>query len=166
MAGESPHALQNVGKAGLSVLAGRKEREKEERAAASKMMDKTDMTKVIDRLMKDNPSLSYRDAYEIFQAGRTNAELIARGLDAKEQDSGTRAEVARTARIKAYQEGMKAIEGSIVGIMGKSPSATPAQKQAYEDAKASLGPNPALEDGSQVVATAASASGWGVPQKQ
>ena len=107
MAGESPHALQNVGKAGLSVLAGRKEREKEERAAASKMMDKTDMTKVIDRLMKDNPSLSYRDAYEIFQAGRTNAELIARGLDAKEQDSGTRAEVARTGRIKAYQEGMK-----------------------------------------------------------
>jgi hypothetical protein len=89
MAGQSPHALSNIGAAGLSVLSARKEREKEERAIASKMMDKTDMTKVVDRLMKDDPSLSYRDAYEIFQAGKTNAELIARGLTAKEQDSAT-----------------------------------------------------------------------------
>jgi hypothetical protein len=89
MAGQSPYALQNVGAAGLSAVAGKKEREKEERAIASKMMDKTDMTKVIDRLMRDDPSLSYRDAYEIFQQGKTNADLIARGLDIKGQSAGT-----------------------------------------------------------------------------
>jgi hypothetical protein len=89
MAGQSPYALQNVGTAGLSAVAGKKEREKEERAMLSKMMDKTDMTKVIDRLMRDDPSLSYRDAYEIFQQGKTNADLIARGLDIKGQSAGT-----------------------------------------------------------------------------
>ena len=83
MAGTSRYALQNVGTAGMSALAGKKEREKEERAIMSKMMDKTDMTKVIDRLMKDDPTLTYREAYEIFQQGKTNADLIARGLDIK-----------------------------------------------------------------------------------
>ena len=83
MAGTSRYALQNVGTAGMSALAGKKEREKEERAIMSKMMDKTDMTKVIDRLMKDDPKLTYREAYEIFQQGKTNADLIARGLDIK-----------------------------------------------------------------------------------
>jgi len=83
MAGTSRYALQNVGTAGMAALAGKKEREKEERAIAAKVLDKTDMTKVIDRLMKDDPSLSYREAYEIFQQGKTNADLIARGLDIK-----------------------------------------------------------------------------------
>ena len=83
MAGTSRYALQNVGTAGMSALAGKKEREKEERAIAAKVLDKTDMTKVIDRLMKDDPKLTYREAYEIFQQGKTNADLIARGLDIK-----------------------------------------------------------------------------------
>jgi len=83
MAGTSRYALQNVGTAGMAALAGKKEREKEERAIAAKVLDKTDMTKVIDRLMKDDPKLSYREAYEIFQQGKTNADLIARGLEIK-----------------------------------------------------------------------------------
>jgi len=89
MAGTSRYALQNVGTAGMAALAGKKEREKEERAIAAKVLDKTDMTKVIDRLMKDDPKLSYREAYEIFQQGKTNADLIARGIDIKDKAAQT-----------------------------------------------------------------------------
>jgi hypothetical protein len=136
MAGTSRYALQNVGTAGMSALAGKKEREKEERAIMSKMMDKTDMTKVIDRLMKDDPKLTYREAYEIFQQGKTNADLIARGLGAKELDANSRA-------VKVYQQAKEAIDSSIIGITGRSATATPAQKKAYADALAALGKNPA-----------------------
>ena len=136
MAGTSRYALQNVGTAGMAALAGKKEREKEERAIAAKMMDKTDMTKVIERLMRDDPKLSYRDAYEIYQQGKTNADLIARGLEIKGQDAISRA-------VKVYQQAKEAIDSSIIGITGRSATATPAQKQAYADALAALGKNPA-----------------------
>jgi hypothetical protein len=136
MAGTSRYALQNVGTAGMAALAGKKEREKEERAIAAKVLDKTDMTKVIDRLMKDDPKLSYRDAYEVYQSGKTNAELLARGLDIKGQDAISRA-------VKVYQQAKEAIDSSIIGITGRSATATPAQKQAYADALAALGKNPA-----------------------
>jgi hypothetical protein len=136
MAGTSRYALQNVGTAGMAALAGKKEREKEERAIAAKMMDKTDMTKVIERLMRDDPKLSYRDAYEVYQSGKTNAELLARGLDIKGQDATSRA-------VKVYQQAKEAIDSSIIGITGRSATATPAQKQAYADALAALGKNPA-----------------------
>jgi hypothetical protein len=146
MAGKSQYALENIGQAGLSTLASKKEREKEERAIASKMMDKTDMTKVIERLMKDDPSLSYRDAYEIFQAGKTNAELIARGLGVKEQSADTTSN-------EKYQKAVSELEKSIVGITGRSPTATPAQKQAYIDALAKI-PKPILSSGQQVAPAA------------
>ena len=146
MAGKSQYAFENIGNAGLSAVAGKKEREKEERAVLSKMMDKTDMTKVIDRLMKDDPKLSYRDAYDIYSAGRTALEAKNRGIDVRQDE-------ALTNRIKAYQDGMKEIR--ILGIIADSPTATPAQKKAYADAKAALGPNPALQaTGTQVAPVA------------
>jgi len=162
MAGKSQYALSNVGEAGLSLLASKQARESEK--------NKLDLYKAVhaekpgqsiqiaERLMAADKNLSFEDAL-------AKATALTGGAT-KEDLASTRADLAKTARIKAYQDGMKAIEGSMVGIIGKSPSATPAQKQAYENAKASLGKNPALEDGPQVVATAASASGWGVPQKQ
>jgi len=85
MAGTSRYALQNVGTAGMAALAGKKEREKEERAIMSKMMDKTDMTKVIERLMKEDPKLTYKEAYQIFQDGRTAALQRERDLGIKQQ---------------------------------------------------------------------------------
>ena len=136
MAGTSRYALQNVGTAGMAALAGKKEREKEERAIAAKMMDKTDMTKVIERLMRDDPKLSYRDAYEVYQSGKTNAELLARGLDIKGQDADSRAR-------KIYQDALAKLDASILGITARSATATPAQKQAYAEALAALGKNPA-----------------------
>jgi hypothetical protein len=136
MAGTSRYALQNVGTAGMAALAGKKEREKEERAIAAKVLDKTDMTKVIDRLMKDDPSLSYRDAYEIFQAGRLDAARKERGLDIKEDDSLTR-------KIKVYQDSKEKLDKSLLGIMANSKNATPEDKQKYAAALAALGKNPA-----------------------
>ena len=149
MAGKSQYAFENIGNAGLSAVAGKKEREKEERALASKMMDKTDMTKVIDRLMKDDPELSYKDAYEIFRQGQTNADLIARGLATKEQ-------IADTMANEKYQKAVSELEKSVVGITGRSATATPAQKQAYMDALAKI-PKPILSSGqATTVAPAAS----------
>jgi hypothetical protein len=149
MAGKSQYAFENIGNAGLSAVAGKKEREKEERAVLSKMMDKTDMTKVIDRLMKDDPNLSYREAYEIFQQGKTNADLIARGLGVKEQS-------ADTVSNEKYQKAVADLDKSIVGITARSPTATPAQKQTYIDALAKI-PKPVLSSGpATTVAPAAS----------
>ena len=146
MAGKSQYAFENIGNAGLSAVAGKKEREKEERAMLSKMMDKTDMTKVIERLRMEDPKLSYRDAYDIYSAGRTALEAKNRGIDVRQDE-------ALTNRIKAYQDGMKEIR--ILGIIADSPTATPAQKKAYADAKAALGPNPALQaTGTQVAPVA------------
>lgn len=147
MAGKSQYAFENIGNAGLSAVAGKKEREKEERAMLSKMMDKTDMTKVIERLRMEDPKLSYRDAYDIYSAGRTALEAKNRGIDVRQDE-------ALTNRIKAYQDGMKEIR--ILGIIADSPTATPAQKKAYADAKAALGPNPALQASGTQVAPAAS----------
>jgi hypothetical protein len=147
MAGKSQYAFENIGNAGLSAVAGKKEREKEERAMLSKMMDKTDMTKVIERLRMEDPKLSYRDAYDIYSAGKTALEAKNRGIDVRQED-------ALTNRIKAYQDGMKEIR--ILGIIADSPTATPAQKKAYADAKAALGPNPALQATGTQVAPAAS----------
>jgi hypothetical protein len=147
MAGKSRYAFENIGNAGLSAVAGKKEREKEERAVLSKMMDKTDMTKVIERLRMEDPKLSYRDAYDIYSAGRTALEAKNRGIDVRQDE-------ALTSRIKAYQDGMKEIR--ILGIIADSPTATPAQKKAYADAKAALGPNPALQATGTQVAPAAS----------
>jgi hypothetical protein len=147
MAGKSQYAFENIGNAGLSAVAGKKEREKEERAMLSKMMDKTDMTKVIERLRMEDPKLSYRDAYDIYSAGRTALEAKNRGIDVRQDE-------ALTNRIKAYQDGMKEIR--ILGIIADSPTATPAQKKAYADAKAALGPNPALQATGTQVAPAAS----------
>jgi hypothetical protein len=96
--------------------------------------------------MKDDPSLSYREAYEVFQQGKTNADLIARGLNIKGDDSLTN-------RIKVYNEGLDKIK--ILSIVANSPKATPEQKKAYADAVAKLGPNPALESSGQQVAPAA-----------
>ena len=146
MAGKSQYAFENIGNAGLSAVAGKKEREKEERAIASKMMDKTDMTKVIDRLMKDDPELSYKDAYEIFRQGQTNSDLIARGLATKEQ-------IADNLANEKYQKAVTDLEKSVVGITGRSPTATPAQKQAYMDALAKI-PKPVLSSGQQVAPAA------------
>jgi hypothetical protein len=96
--------------------------------------------------MKDDPSLSYREAYEIFQAGKTNAELIARGLGVKEQSADTTSN-------EKYQKAVSELEKSIVGITGRSPTATPAQKQAYIDALAKI-PKPILSSGQQVAPAA------------
>jgi len=68
MAGQSPNALQNIGAAGLGVIASRAEQ-----AQAQKKLDlyrtiheekPGEKTRSIDRLMKEDPSLSYADALE------------------------------------------------------------------------------------------------------
>jgi len=96
--------------------------------------------------MKDDPELSYKDAYEIFRQGQTNSDLIARGLATKEQ-------IADNLANEKYQKAVTDLEKSVVGITGRSPTATPAQKQAYMDALAKI-PKPVLSSGQQVAPAA------------
>jgi hypothetical protein len=154
MAGQSPNALTNIGAAGLGVIASKTEKAREQ--------SKLDLYKsvhgekpgqsiqIAERLMAADPKLTFE------QALAKTTSLI--GGSTKDDLADIRADAARTARIKVYQDGMKAIEGSMVGILGKSATATPAQKQAYQNAIASLGPNPALEGGQQATLTAPAAS--------
>lgn len=157
MAGQSPYALSNIGAAGLSVLAAKAEKQREQ--------NKLDLYKtvheqkpgekmqVIAKLMEENPKLSFAEAleqYTYLTGGATREDIAA-----------TKAEMAKTARFKAYQEAVKALDGTIVGLQGKSANATPAQKQAYLNALAELEKKAMLSDEQRATPTAPSAAGWG-----
>lgn len=165
MAGQSPYALSNIGAAGLAVISAKAEKAKEQNKLdlyKSVNADKPGQSiQIAERLMAADPKLTFE------QALAKTTSLI--GGSTRDEMADIKADLARTARIKAYQDGMKAIEGSMTAILGKSATATPAQKQAYEKAIAELGPNPALEGGQQATLTApsaASALGWGKATKQ
>jgi hypothetical protein len=165
MAGQSPYALSNIGAAGLAVISAKAEKAKEQNKLdlyKSVNAEKPGQSiQIAERLMAADPKLTFE------QALAKTTSLI--GGSTRDDLADIRADLARTARIKAYQDGMKAIEGSMTGILGKSATATPAQKKEYQDAIAALGPNPALEGGQQASLTApsaASALGWGKATKQ
>ena len=154
MAGQSPYALSNIGAAGLAVISAKAEKAKEQNKLdlyKSVNADKPGQSiQIAERLMAADPKLTFE------QALAKTTSLI--GGSTRDDLADIRADLARTGRIEAYQKGMKAIEGSMVGILGRSATATPKQKQDYLDAIAALGPNPALEGGQQATLTAPAAS--------
>jgi hypothetical protein len=165
MAGQSPYALSNIGAAGLAVISAKAEKAKEQNKLdlyKSVNADKPGQSiQIAERLMAADPKLTFE------QALAKTTSLI--GGSTKDDLADIKADLAKNARIKTYQDGMKAIEGSMTAILGKSATATPAQKKEYQDAIAALGPNPALEGGQQASLTApsaASALGWGKATKQ
>jgi hypothetical protein len=90
--------------------------------------------RIIERLMHDDPSLSYADALEKY--------TYLNGGATKETLAEIKADQAKTAAMKVYQEGLKAINSSVIGIMGNRPNASPADRKNYLDAVAKLGLNP------------------------
>jgi hypothetical protein len=65
MAGQSPFALTNIGAAGLGVIASKAEREKQKNQLANyKAVHGAPAVQVAERLMADDPSLSFQDALE------------------------------------------------------------------------------------------------------
>lgn len=138
MAGQSPNALSNIGAAGLAVIANKAEKAKEQ--------NKLDLYKsvhgekpgqsiqIAERLMAANPNLSFEDALA------RATELT--GGSTKEALAGTRADAVTAQNYKTWLAAKEKIDSGMVGIIGKSSTATPAQKKAYADAIAALGPNP------------------------
>lgn len=154
MAGQSPNAMQNIGNAGLNVLANKTAREQEK--------NKLDMYKTIhaekpgqsiqiaERLMAANPKLS-------FEAALAKATELTGG-STKQDVADSRSEAVLATRIKNYQAAVKEINGSLVGMRAAGAKATPEAKKAYQDAIAALGPNPALEGVQQPAQTTAPAA--------
>jgi hypothetical protein len=153
MAGQSPYALSNIGAAGLAVISAKAEKAKEQnKLDLYKSVHETkpgEKMQAIERLMKEE-GLSFADALEKY--------TYLSGGSTKEDLAATKAEAAKTARFKAYQEAVKALDGTIVGLQGKSANATPAQKQAYSNALAELEKKAMLSDEQRTTPTAASAA--------
>jgi hypothetical protein len=153
MAGQSPYALSNIGAAGLAVISAKAEKAKEQnKLDLYKSVHETkpgEKMQAIERLMKEE-GLSFADALEKY--------TYLSGGSTKEDLAATKAELAKTARFKAYQEAVKALDGTIVGIQGKMANATPAQKQAYSNALAELEKKAMISDEQRTTPTAPAAS--------
>ena len=138
MAGQSQYAMQNIGAAGLGVIASKAEQKREQNKLdlyrAIHEEKPGEKTRSIDRLMKDDPKLSYADAlakYTELTGGSTKQDL-----------ADARAEQVIAQKYKTWLAGKEKIDASIVGLRGNSAKASPADKQAYLNALAELGPNP------------------------
>ncbi|CAB4180604.1 Protein of unknown function DUF847 [uncultured Caudovirales phage] len=153
MAGQSPNALTNIGAAGLAVISAKAEKAREQnKLDLYKSVHETkpgEKMQAIERLMKEE-GLSFADALEKY--------TYLSGGSTKEDLAATKAEVAKTARFKAYQDAVTKLDGTIVGLQGKSANATPAQKQAYSNALAELEKKAMLSDEQRTTPTAPAAS--------
>ena len=98
--------------------------------------------------MAANPNLSFEDALA------RATELT--GGSTKEALAGTRADAVTAQNYKTWLAAKEKIDSGMVGIIGKSSTATPAQKKAYADAIAALGPNPMGDTVATPTAAAAS----------
>jgi hypothetical protein len=79
MAGQSPFALTNIGAAGLGVIASKAEKEKQKNTLANyKAVHGASAVQIAERLMADDPSLSFEDALEkgtLLSGGSTKQDL-------------------------------------------------------------------------------------------
>lgn len=129
MAGQSPHALANVGAAGLSVLAAKAEKQREQ--------NKLDLYKTVheqkpgqaiqiaERLMANNPSLSFEDALE------KGTELT--GGSNKEALAATKANAVAVTNLKNFEAAKEKLDARYqIYMNGTGPTAQAAQKR-YEN---------------------------------
>jgi len=96
MAGQSPYALSNIGAAGLAVIASKAEKEKQKNTLANyKAAHGASSVQVAERLMADDPSLSFEDALE-------KGSLLVGGSTKQDLADAKTAEVAAT-NLKNFQ---------------------------------------------------------------
>jgi len=124
MAGQSPFALTNIGAAGLGVIASKAEREKQKNTLANyKAVHGASEVQIAERLMADDPSLSFQDALE-------KGSLLIGG-NTKQSLAAIKAEQEKDQRLKNYVAAVKAINP--MTALGAMPTASPQQKQAYQN---------------------------------
>ena len=163
MAGQSPHALSNIGAAGLAVLSNKAEKVKEQ--------NKLDLYKsvhgekpgqsiqIAERLMAADPKLSFEDAL-------SKATALTGGAT-KDDLASIKADQQKTALFKVWSDAKEKIDKGLIGLSARGANATPQAKKAYADAVAELGPNPMGDVVKTPTApSAASALGWGQATKQ
>lgn len=125
MAGQSPYALSNIGAAGLGVIASKAEKEKQKNTLANyKAVHGASAVQIAERLMADDPSLSFEDALA------KGNELTGGGT--KEALAATRADAVAATNLKNYSLAVKEINPMVA--LGAMPQALPQQKQAYQNA--------------------------------
>lgn len=163
MAGKSSNALTNVGEAGLSLLASKQARESEK--------NKLDLYKTVhaekpgqsiqiaERLMAADKNLSFEDAL-------AKATALTGGAT-KEALSDTRAEQVRIQNLKNFNAAKDKLDEKYSPLLmsGNSPTSK-GMRAKYEADLQALREIHSIPTSTGPVATAASASGWGVPQKQ
>lgn len=163
MAGKSSNALTNVGEAGLSLLASKQARESEK--------NKLDLYKAVhaekpgqsiqiaERLMAADKTLSFEDAL-------AKATALTGGAT-KEALSDTRAEQVRIQNLRNFNAAKDKLDEKYSPLLmsGNSPTSK-GMRAKYEADLQALREIHSIPTNTGPVATAASASGWGVPQKQ
>jgi lysozyme family protein len=131
MAGQSQYALQNIGQAGLSVLANKAEKQREQ--------NKLDIYKsvhgekpgeyiqIAERLMAADPKLTFADAME-------KATLL-RGGSTKQDLADAKAEANRLANLKNYDAAIAKLDEKYSPMMMSGSSQTAKNMKADYDAK-------------------------------
>jgi hypothetical protein len=124
MSGQSQYAMQNIGAAGLGVLSSKAERQKQQNQLANyKAVHGAPAVQIAERLMANDPSLSFEDALA------RGTELTGGGT--KQNLVDIKAEQEKDQRLKNYIAATKAINPMIA--LGAMPTASPQQKQAYQN---------------------------------
>jgi len=159
MAGQSPHALSNIGQAGLSVLAAKQAKQLEKDKLENYKLiygGKQEREVAIKQLMDEDPSLSYSKALAKYTELIEPPSRMA-GVD-------TRGEKIDSDKLKAFQDAKTKLYGDFKMYMTGTGTAAKAQQAEYKKQLQELHKafNIPMED----TATASSASGWGLPTKQ
>jgi len=159
MAGQSPHALSNIGAAGLSVLAAKQAKQLEKDKLENYRLiygGKQEREVAIKQLMDEDPSLSYSKALAKYTQLIEPPSRMA-GVD-------TKGEKIDSDKLKAFQDAKTKLYGDFKMYMTGNGTAAKAQQAEYKKQLQEL--HKAYNIPMEETATASSASGWGLPTKQ
>lgn len=139
LAGKSQYAMENLGTAGVATLAAKREREKEERAAAlSASINTPEAERVINRLMQEK-GIDYASAMKLYFETKNYADVrrylaelqgatresvadkqAGAKIDAAEIGAGSKSDKLQQERLALYLEQMEALRNSSAYLLRKS----------------------------------------------
>jgi hypothetical protein len=105
LAGKSQYAMENLGNAGIATLASKREREKEERAAAlSASINTPESERIINRLMQEK-GLDYASALELYYKNKNYIDTRMYGFNRTAEAKETAAQTGATAKVDSAEIG-------------------------------------------------------------
>jgi lysozyme family protein len=121
MAGQSPYALSNIGAAGLGVIASKAERQKQQNQLANyKAVHGAPAVQIAERLMANDPSLSFEDALA------RGTELNGGGT--KQNLADIKADQAKATNLKNFESAKEKLDTRYQPYLaGTGPAAQAAQ---------------------------------------